>query len=402
MKIKEYKNLVLDRSNDFLKDNTLGIVMKLPDDIKQNVYGIYIPRIMMGVVVKDGPFEKVQKLSSGKCFNSNNSIFGEDEIIYSNYILLTMDTIYNLSMPKLILGENVTIGIIDQDINSMYIKPFCRDQILNRPDDVMQMYVPSSGKYDGEDLTDKNTYYIKLDSQNKIIRLHMSNSNGEVSEYDLTINGSDGLLTMTDGKRSFIINTKNDEVTLSNEAKTIVALRGDTVDISCKKYLVNAEDSIEFTSKKFITTIDDKITFTTKEFEGALDTMKIKGDKLVEDYTKTEITNKTRKVTSNTTTVDGLMEVSDWLNANGGIGFGALPGKAPLPVNAQITGKGIANFAGAPGMPLVKGTPLLTLLTAIAAQADAAGSAGPAIVPPTASIAVQTLGQMITSTTAKG
>ena len=402
MILKDYKNLILERSNDFLRDNTGGTVVKLPDDIGKNVYGVFIPRMMMGIPIDNGPFENAVNLSNGKCLNSDDKKFGASSVISSNYILLTMDTIYNLSMPKLICGENVTIGVIDQDIKSIYIKPFCRDQILNRPDDVMEMYVPASGKYKGDELSDANTYYMRCDSQNKKIRIHMSKANGEVSTYDIIIDGDSGYMSMSDGDRSFIINTNNDELVMSNKAETVCAIRGDTIDYTCKKFYLNAKDEIKIQSPKYTAEIKDSITTTTKEYTGNHDKMTIKGDKIIEEYTEAKITNTSRDIKSDTTSYDGLVEVSGALNANGGMSFGAPPGMDPIVPNPQVSAQGMANFAGPAGLMLAKAPPLMSLLTIIAAQADAAGLAGKPPVPPMASVAVAMLGSQISSVSVKG
>ena len=401
MEIKDFKSLVVERSMKFIQDEMGGTVVRTADDIGKTEYGIYIPRMCMGIPTNKGPFENTVQLDTGLCLNVTNNKFGEDSIISSNYVLLTMMNVYNLSMPKLALGEQVTVGLIDQDIKSMYIKPYQRNQVQYRPYDIMQLYAPASGKYDGADLDDTNSYYMRVDSENKFVRIHMSNANGETSSYDITFDGNNGYLTMTDGERKVIINTNNDEVTMSNKNSNF-ALRGDTIEADCKKFYVTADDEVEIDTKKFTLKADNQVQMTSKKSEFDFDNFKISGKKIEEDYDKCDITNKKRTVTSDLFTIDSLTEVSKWLNANGGIGFGAPPGQQPLPTLPQISGKGMANFMGSSGIPLVKGQQLAILLTAIAAQADAAGSAGPAIIPPTASATVAAMISQIISPVAKG
>jgi len=401
MKITDYKNLTVERSSEFLYSDMCGTVIKGPDAIGLNVYGVYIPRLMAGIIIKDGPYEKTLKLSADKCLNSVNNVFGESEVIYSNYILLTLDIPYNFSMPKLIDGETVTVGVVDQDIKSMYIKPFTRDQILNRPTDVMEMYVPASGKYEGLDINDSNSYFLRLDSKSKKIRLHMSKKNGEKTSYDLIFDGDGGFISIGDSERSFIINTDNDELMMKNKAGSSISLRGDAIDFEAKKIYINGADAVEMTSPKLTAELDN-VSLKSKIFEGEITSMTLKGDKLSDSFSIAEYKNDKRNITSTTTTIDGLLEVSDFINANGGIGFGAPPGMAPLPVQPQISGSGEAQFFGAASLALAKAQPVMTLLQIIAAQADAAGVNGKVPIPPVASAAVAAMSSLITSSSAKG
>ena len=399
MKLSSYKNLVVERSNEFIKDGMAGVVIRTAEEIGDNVYGIYIGRMMMGVRIAEGPIEKQLSLNSSKCLNSINKNVGEKSATASNFIHLTMHSLYNISMPRLILGENVIVGLIDQDIKSMYIRPFSRDKIKYRPNDILEMYVPASGKFDGEDLTDDNTYYVRCDSVNKAIRIHMSKANGEVSAYDITIDGTNGTMSMTDGKRSIILNTNDDEVILSNEKGSTVSLRKEMIDILCKKLYIKAEDSFEIECPKTKAKLDN-IELTAEDFKGKVKSLKLEGDKLVEKYSKTQIENDKRQIKSSTTEVDGLVTVSGWIGANKGIGFGTQPGKAPLPTIPQISGSGMANFSGPSGMCLVKAPPLVQILTQMLVLIDIAGSAP--IVPPTAVATVTPMLNQLLSTVTKG
>lgn len=400
MKISDYKNLILTRSNDFISNNMTGTIVKTPDELTVNMYGVYIPRLVPAVDNSKGPFEEKIKIKTSKCLNEENVNIGDSEVIHSNYILLTMNMMYNMSMPKLIRGEQVDIGVIDKDIKSLYIKPVSRNQVKNRPIDVMEMYVPASGNYDGGDLTDNNKYFVRCDSENKFIRIHMSNANGEVSSYDITIDGGSGNMSLTDGNRSIIMNTNNDEIILSNEAGSTIALREDMIDITCEKLYINAKERMEINCPKTKATLDD-IELISKTTEAKIDSLEIKGKKIVEDYKNCEITNKKRSITSPTTYVDGLVTVTGYI-CPGGVGFGAPPNKKPLPTQPQITKQGMANFKGAGGLPLVKGQPLLNLLTVMCAQLDATSSAPVAVVPPMSSTTLALVASSLVSTNVKG
>ena len=401
MKLAEYKTLLIHRSNDFIKDNMCGIVLKTPEEIGKNMYGVFISRLMMGTINNNGPMEESIKLDANLCLNSINTNIGSSTVITSNFINLTMHSVYNLSMPRLILGEKVTIGVVDQDIKSLYIKPFERDQIQYRPNDILEMYVPASGTYNGDDMTDDNKYYIKLDSLSENIRIHMSNAQSEISKYDILMDGVNGALTLTDGKRSITIDTQNDRVFMVNEANSTISLKENMIDILTSKLYIKASESITIESPKMVGTIDEIELNVSNILKGSIDKIKIEGSKLEENYSNTIINNDKRKITSPTTMVEGLMTVSGYI-CPGGIGFGAPSTQNPLPVNPQVSSQGIANFAGPAGMPLAKATPLLQLLTVMATQLDAVSSAPVVPVPPMAIVTLTSLMSQIMSISVKG
>lgn len=369
MKVIDYKNLITKRSNDFLKDNSVGIVLKTAEEIGENRYGIHIPRLMMGVETVKGPIEEIVDLDSNKCLNSINKEIGETEVISSNFINLTYYSVNNLSMPRLILGERVTVGFIDQDIKSMYIKPFCRDHIRKRPTDTMEMYVPASGNYDGDFLNDDNKYYVRCDSVSKTIRIHMSDANGEESKYDIMMDGENGTVTTTDGSRSITINTKDDEIFLINEAESTISLKKDVIDILCGKFYLKAKDSIKIESPKGEVDIENT-KWTSKDFEGLLKTLKLDGNKFVSDYMKMDMKSKMIDIDCPVNNIIGLLTVSGYI-IPGGLGFGPVPpNQGPLPINPQVKDDGSANFAGPTGQMLVRSPPLMQLLTVICSQLD--------------------------------
>jgi len=403
MKITDYKKLLVERSNDFIKDNMTGIVVKTAEEIGQNVYGVYIGQLMYGTYYNDGPYEKDVSLDTNKCLNSINKKVGEKSVTASNYIHLTMFSVYNLSMPRLIKGENVLIGIIDQDIKSIYIKPFNRNQIKNRPTDTLEMFVPSSGKYEGEFLDDDNKYYVKLDSVAKTIRIHMSDSNGEVSKYDINIDGTNGNITLTDSVRTISLNTENDEIIMSNESGSTIAIRKEIIDMSCDKFYLKAKESINIECPKTEAKLDN-VQLTTETFKGDVDKLTLKGSKQEETYDKAIIKNSSkREITSPMTAVDGAMDISDNVNIRKAISFGAPKGQSPLPTNATIKSDGSAVFDPLLGMPVARAQPLVTLLTQIAMKLDLVGANPMFLVPaPVLSPMVASMSMQIPAPKIKG
>lgn len=399
MRISSYKNLVIERSNQFIKDNSVGIVVKTAEEIGENVYGIFIGRMMQGVYTQSGPLEEVVNIESNKCLNSVNRNIGQTSATSSNFIHLNMYAPYNLSMPRLILGERVLVGVIDQDIKSLYIKPFNRDKIKYRPSDILEMYVPASGNYDGEDLSDINKYYVRCDSVNKVIRIHMSNANGEVSQYDLVLDGTNGSASLTDGIRSFVINTANDEILMTNEAGSSITLRESAIDIVCANLYIRASEAISVESPRATLEITD-VEQVSDTFSGEIGSVSLVGDSYTEEFSSASLTNDKREVHSAKILLEGVTTCTEPMSSSG-INFNGGSGRN-MPVDPNITGDGIASLSGPSSMALAKCPPLNQILTQMCVLIDAAGSAGPAILPPTAVASVSPMLGQLMSTSAKG
>lgn len=371
MRITDFKNLKVERSSDFIKDDMAGIIVKTPEEIGKNVYGVYIGQMFFGTFTDQGPYENKVDISSNRCLNSVNKTIGEDSVTSSNFIHLTMFNVYNMSMPRLIKGENVLVGLIDQDIKSIYIKPFNRNQIKYRPTDILETFVPASGTYNGDDLTDENKYFVKMDSVNKTIRIHMSNANGEIAKYDITIDGENGSLSLSDGVRNIVMNTQDDEIVLTNEAKSAIVLRKETIDINCEKFYLRATDSMEIECPN-TKAILDTVNIESDTVNGKIDSLTLEGSEMKETYDKAIIDNSDkRNITCPTTVQDGHLTVTGYVCPNKGIGFKTKKGVDPNSTKPMVNSKGQANFAGTSGKMVVLGPPLIQLLTQMVTKIEA-------------------------------
>jgi len=398
MKITDYRKLVLERSNDFVKDGMVGVVLKTAEEIGKNVYGIYINRLMMGVKTINGPYEEVVTLDENKCLNSVNKEIGDDKVVLSNFVHLTYHAAYNLSMPRLIKGEKVTLGVIDQDIKSIYIKPYSIDKIKQRPTDIVQMYVPASGAYNsGEDTTDENSYYVRCDSVNKTIKIHMSNKNGEISKYDILIDGNEGFCSLTDGLRTVSINTPSDEIFMTNEAGTIVSLKEDMIDMRCAKFYLKATDLINVECPTTELKLDN-ITQTTEDYSADIKSITMTGDTIEKAFSTISVEADKYTGTISSTVFDGKMGVTEDFIVEKVIGFGGTAGKSVKPSDPQIKSDGTTKFAGAPSAALAKAQSVMNVLTAMAGVIDTKMPPAPGV----ASALVQSLGMMVPSKKAKG
>jgi len=401
MHVDDFKTLKLSMSNNFLSNNMQGTVVKLPEELEKNMYGIYIGRMMLGIPgdKSEGAREEVVSLSSNRCLNSKNKEVGEKSATVSNYIKLTMRAVYNMSMPRLIKGETVDVGIVDQDLKSMFIRPYARDQIKKRPNDILETYVPASGTYDGADMDDTNKYYLRFDSVNKMIRIHMSDAQGEIAKYDIAIDGDTGMISITDGVRIFVMNTNDDEIYMKNEAESTISMKGDTIEILSNKIYVRAKDEMQVETPKFVGKMDNT-ELTIDKMKAKIDTSEINGTKLTEKYTTADYDNTKMTTKCPASTFDGALVTMTGGIACAGIGFGVPAGAPPSPAFPGVDKGGVAAFNGPASLPLVKHAPLMALLAQIAAKADAAGAA--LCLPPTAAPAVASMGSSLMSTAVKG
>jgi len=401
MHIENFKTMQIGMSNHFIATNMQGMIVKTPEetDTKLNMYGVYIGRLTSSIP-GEGATDNQVSLSSSKCLNSVNKEVGEKTATTSNYVFLTMRPVYNMTMPRLIKGETVDIGLVDQDIKSLYIRPYARDQIKQRPTDILETYVPASGKYDGADLGDDNKYYLRFDSVNKILRIHMSNANGEVSQYDILIDGTGGKIAITDHVRQIVMNTNDDEIYMKNEAESTISMKGDTIEILTNKLFIRAKDEMQFETPKATIKMDNT-ELTIDKLKAKVDNSEIKGTKLDQNYTSAAFTYSKNDTSCPASTYSGLVSIGG-AACVGALAFGAAPGSPPTPLNPGCDKSGAASFAGPTSMPLAKHGPLMALLSVIAAHADAAGAAGPMSIPPMASAAVASMGAAIMSPVVKG
>jgi len=143
------------------------------------------------------------------------------------------------------------------------------------------------------------------------------------------------------------------------------------------------------------------MTIKSTKYLGELDSYTIKGNKQVEDYLKCDIKNKKRTTVCPVSIYDGILGVTGVVTP-GGIAFGGACGVSPTPAQPQVSKAGVANFKGVAGLPLVKGTPLMNLLTVFATQLDAVASAPIVPVPPMASTTLASMSAQLITPLVKG
>lgn len=109
-----------------------------------------------------------------------------------------------------------------------------------------------SGLDEGEDIV-TNHYRIEFSGHKKIINLSTSAANGEISTYNLLLDGGNGVISLSDAEgNELVLNTEKKRWALRNN-------EGSYVVLDKKNILIGSEDGVYMQSK-------EKIAIETKQF----------------------------------------------------------------------------------------------------------------------------------------
>lgn len=401
MYIEDY-SLPLSKRSLRYAEKTPGVIVRTKDDTeKDNVFGVYIPRLMFGLPIKNGAYEKTINIDTSKILNSKNKNIGSKALTARNYIDLPVAIVPGLVTPHFRKGENVFIDMADKDIKSMFILPYSLGEQTRRKNDMWSILVPNPKKI-GDPLTLDNTYGLQIDTENQTIGIWTSKQNGEKSSYMIGIDAKNGTMKLSDAdKRTIIINTDEDSITCKNEANATIEMKKDVISISAKTINITADEDINVKSKK-LTRKCDNIKTEGKEDEEKVDKFKGSGNEYTLDYNTQKISgssyeNKTSKWKVDSP-ISGFTKIltadsfSIWPNA----------GVIPSPTCANISNAGIASM-GNPSlaaMPLTKQQPLSIALSTMCAVIDAIGCIH--CVPPTLSAGIAAMSPTMMTMNSKG
>lgn len=382
MFIEDYR-APIGRPSLHYDEQTIGLVVKTPEEYgKDNIAGVYIPRLMFGLPISNGLYEETKSVSYSKCLNSKNKSIGSSSIKIKNYVSLQITQANNVIPPKYAKGENVFVGICDHDLKNMYILPYSFGEVNRRKDDIWTVMCPNLTKFSEPQLTLDNTYGIQIDTKNKLISLWTSFEDGKTSspnekgQYFIGLNPKDGSILISDsGKRTIEINSDEDRITMLNEAKTKIEEVKDTINMKAKHINIEASEDINIKSDKLNrehTDIKTKASTDTEE----TDTLDIKGNELTSDYNTTKVKSSSyENETSKFKTTSPISGFSGTLTSKD---FSIFPsaGSQPSPTSPNISAEGIASM-GKPcttSLNLTRATPLISCLSAISAKLDAVAS----------------------------
>ena len=404
MYIDNYIRPISKRSLHYGEGRTLGLVVKDASEYdSDNELGVYIPKLMFGLPISSGAYEKSVSIKTSKILNSKNKTIGSTSLKLKNYVNLQVAQIPNIRTPRFAKGENVFIDNADRDIKNMFVLPYSLGEVCKRKHDKWSIMVPDFKSYaEYSDLDYDNSYGMQLDSEAKSFMVWLCNHDGEKSTYMMAIDAKKGSVVISDNaKRTIEINTDEDRITIQNEAKSKIEMAKDTINISAKTINITADSDINVKSKNLSRKVDNIKSEGSKD-EEKYDTLSLKGNDYKIDYSNmkencTSFENKSSKwkvdspISGFTKTLT-CNDFSIWSQA----------GITPLPTCANISSAGIAAFGNpsVASLALAKAQPVITCLTQIAATVDVIGSV--IGIPPTLAATVAASTGLIQSLNAKG
>lgn len=389
-------------------DKMIGIVVKTPEDLgKDNLICCYIPRLMFGLPIDGGDYEKTVSVDTSRLLNTTNKNIGSKSLKMKNYVTVQVAQTNNVLPPKFARGENIFINCCDSDLKNLYAEPYTLGEVKKRKNDIWTIMCPNFKKYDNSDLNLNNTFGMQINTVDKVVSLWTSKEGGDENSdekgvYYFGFNAKEGKIILSDsGKRVIQVDTDSDQIILQNEAETKIELLKDTINMSAKTLNIDIEDDINIKSSKMKREIDEIETKGSKDTE-EIDELNIKGNNLSSNYNDTKIEsssyeNKTSKWKTDSP-ISGFTKVltsdsySQWSNA----------GVNPLPTCANISNAGIftAGNPSIPSMALAKAQPLVQILLQLAAKIDVVGACEHC--PPTAVAAVSASMGLIPSSNSLG
>jgi len=359
--------------------DTVGIVFKTQKMLDDRpLLGLIIPKFMLGYDYKEGdqPKEESIKITKKKCLNDDKDSLFDNSLMIKNYILVRPLLNQNQSLPIYTQGDKVIVKIIDNDIKTLAFYPYSINRLGQRGEDKLFMSVPASGK-ENTDVTESNSYFLKIDSIEKLTVLHTTKENGETAALTLALNAGDGVITITDNEeRSWTMDTKNDSITSVTSGTTIEQI-GNTINYDATIHNIRAKSEINIETK--LLNID-------------ANTINSKGKDVNTDYKRYKQQTMNGEWKINSVKWDGMSFSSKYMTyhndtpligLNGQVVFpnfviGAIPNiNVPVPPTSGSSGPpGAMVFRSDPAaVPLVKFPVLMGILAGMAASIDAKSGA---------------------------
>lgn len=189
----------------------------------------------------DGPVEDKKvggnvKSSDGKVFAVKLESSGTVDAVWMN------NNSNRVTAPNVRIGEKVEIWRYG-DVDKYYWKTMGSELDLRRLEHVKFVFVNTQGG--DAKISDDNSYSITISTLNKMLSIHTSMSDGELTTYDFAIDTKEGKVSLADGKgNSALLESGSDTWTInSNNAVNVVTpnatIKADTFTVQSKKTHIN-------------------------------------------------------------------------------------------------------------------------------------------------------------------
>ena len=322
---------------------SIGIVVnpKGRGDVYIDVYPVEMFPLQTGELSKisDDIVTTIEDIN-GK-IESNN--VNRSVIVKAKWLALSDSNRY--TPPDVQPGESVRIFKY-KDTEDYYWSTLFNEPTLRRLETVSYVFVNEPKPNRKIPITKNNTYYLTVSTEDKIIHLHTSDNDKELTTYDVIINTKDGIFTITDGRDNHIILDSNNDLLDININDTInittphINTTGETVDVNATTSVTVTSPSVTINAKDTIvnsdnTTVNSKVTEVNS---GSTTVNSDTVDVNASAITLNGIVTVTKALTvAGPTTMAGGMAVS---GGPGGAG-GTISGK--LDVNGDINATGTVN-----------------------------------------------------------
>lgn len=362
---------------------TVGIVFKTEEEMGGPYLGVIIPKYMVGYEFKssDKATEKSVSVGSKKCINSSDiEKFIDSKVTIKNYIIVRPLLNQNQSMPTYNIGDKIIVKMIDNDIKTLTFLPYSINRLGQRATDKLFLSVPANPN-DNLELTEDNTYYLKIDSKNQIIEMTTNKENGEVCKQTFKLDSKEGIGSITDGERLIEMDTKNDKISTITTGSKIVQTC-DVIDMEGDVLNIN---------------MDTSVNIKTDKYNLEADTVSNKATDAKCDYDNFEQNSQSGKYNIRTESHDGTIIGFKGMTFHVDVPTIGLNGQVVFPSfhignipNINIPTIPLSGTSGpmgtmimqtdVAGMPLVKFPQLMAVISALAAAVDAKVPPTPGVV----------------------
>jgi hypothetical protein len=383
-------------------ERTPALIVKTNEELEQdNMLGVYIPRLMFGLPISEGAYEKTVPVGTGKILNSKNKKIGAATLKAKNYAELTVSMNPNIIAPRYVKGENVIVDFADKDIKSAYILPYSFGDTNRRKTDVITLFA-NNFKEDEEDLSLHNIYALQLDTRNQMVSIFTSQNNEEKGVYTFTINAKDGVVLIGDsGKRKIQIKTDDDSVTLLNEAKSEITMAGTVISMKADILNIDMKSEVNVRTSRIYRQADNIETRAAEDRE-YVDAMCREGNNYKMSYNDQLFKGSRHENITNVFRVNSPVSGFTQVLTCSQLSISPDAGSSPPAAAATVDKKGIARFGSPSGsaVPLAAAPPTINALLATAKIVDTLSKIH--TIPPLLSTAVKLMADKISSKRAFG
>jgi len=137
------------------------------------------------------------------------------------------------SAPDVYKSETVLLFTY-ADTNEYYWTTVFREPSLRRKEDVLYRFSNQPGGL--AEYTDDTSYWMRWNTFEQFIHLHTSSNDGEPTDYDITVNTREGVVTVVD--------QLGNQIELDSVAGKLTATIREDIELNTKRMVVNASDSV--------------------------------------------------------------------------------------------------------------------------------------------------------------